>query len=80
MPVDREAAERLDKALRERLEYGLAAVRSEREHAIEIELPFLQHALGMLTAEQESAGFAYGSAAITLPAGGTAAPARLRRV
>jgi AmmeMemoRadiSam system protein B len=48
VPVDREAAERLDKALRERLGYGLAALRSEREHAIEIELPFLQHVLGSI--------------------------------
>jgi AmmeMemoRadiSam system protein B len=44
--VDTQAVDRLDQALRERLGYGMVAVRDDREHAIEIELPFLQHALG----------------------------------
>jgi AmmeMemoRadiSam system protein B len=44
--VDAQAVDQLDRAVRERLGYGLVAVRDDREHAIEIELPFLQHVLG----------------------------------
>lgn len=46
VPVDREAVGRLDTALRERLGEGLIALHSDAEHAIEIELPFLQRVLG----------------------------------
>jgi AmmeMemoRadiSam system protein B len=46
VPVDTQAVDRLDQALRECLGYGIVAVRNDREHAIEIELPFLQHVLG----------------------------------
>ena len=45
-PVDRQAVGGLDIALRERLGDGLTALRGDAEHAIEIELPFLQHVLG----------------------------------
>jgi AmmeMemoRadiSam system protein B len=45
-PIDRAAVGRLDAALRERLGEGLAAQRGDAEHAIEIELPFLQRVLG----------------------------------
>jgi AmmeMemoRadiSam system protein B len=44
--VDIPAVHQLDRALRERLGYGLTPVRNDPEHAIEIELPFLQHVLG----------------------------------
>jgi len=44
--VDIPAVHQLDQALRERLGYGLTPVRNDPEHAIEIELPFLQHVLG----------------------------------
>jgi len=44
--VDTQAVDQLNQALRERLGYGMVAVRNDREHAIEIELPFLQHVLG----------------------------------
>ena len=43
--VDTQAVDRLDQALRESLGYGMVAVRNDHEHAIEIELPFLQHVL-----------------------------------
>jgi MEMO1 family protein len=46
VPVARETVGRLDAALRERLGHGLAALRGDAEHAIEIELPFLQRVLG----------------------------------
>jgi AmmeMemoRadiSam system protein B len=44
--VDSDAAGALDRALRDRLGRGLVAVRDDDEHALEIELPFLQRALG----------------------------------
>lgn len=44
--VDAQAVDRLNQALRECLGYGMIAVRDDREHAIKIELPFLQHVLG----------------------------------
>ncbi len=46
VPLDPEAVEALDAALRARLDMGLARVRQDPEHALEIELPFLQRALG----------------------------------
>jgi AmmeMemoRadiSam system protein B len=44
--VDMPAVHQLDHALRARLGYGLTPVRNDTEHAIEVELPFLQHLLG----------------------------------
>ena len=45
IPIEREAVDWLDKSLKNSLGFGLAAVRGDREHALEIELPFLQRAL-----------------------------------
>ncbi len=44
--VDREALAQLDRELNATLGYGLTAVSHDREHSLEIELPFLQRALG----------------------------------
>jgi len=44
--VDAQAVKELDHALRERLDYGLTLLHQDREHSLEIELPFLQHILG----------------------------------
>src|SRR5258706_6561511 len=44
--VDIPAVHQLDRALHTRLGYGLTPVRNDPEHAIEVELPFLQHMLG----------------------------------
>lgn len=49
VPVDVAALERLDRELRARGGDGLAAVRGDDEHALEIELPFLQRVLGPFT-------------------------------
>ncbi len=46
VPVHREALKALDDYLRPLLGMGLAAVRHDMEHSLEIELPFLQRALG----------------------------------
>jgi hypothetical protein len=46
VPVDGEAVRRLDQILQERLGRGLKPVYNDPEHALEIELPFLQHVLG----------------------------------
>lgn len=45
IPVDKESLAALDKAMATRLGYGLTAVARDREHSLEIELPFLQRAL-----------------------------------
>jgi AmmeMemoRadiSam system protein B len=45
LPVDRQAIQMLDEALRPRLGFGLTAVANDPEHSLEIELPFLQRAL-----------------------------------
>ena len=45
VPVDIEALDALDAALRPLLGYGLRRVQNDREHSLEIELPFLQRAL-----------------------------------
>ena len=45
IPIERDAVEALDKSLKNSLGFGLAAVRGDQEHALEIELPFLQRAL-----------------------------------
>lgn len=47
--VDCDARARLDAGLRERLGAGLMSVRNDGEHALEIELPFLQRVLGDFT-------------------------------
>jgi MEMO1 family protein len=45
IPVDVEAVQRLNDSLEKELGYGLAYVRRDLEHSLEIELPFLQRAL-----------------------------------
>lgn len=45
IPVATEALAALEAALMARLGYGLTAVSNDREHSLEIELPFLQRAL-----------------------------------
>jgi hypothetical protein len=45
IPVDRQAQADLDAHLEARLGYGLARVKNDPEHSLEIELPFLQRAL-----------------------------------
>ncbi len=44
--VDGEAVAQLDALLKEKLGFGLSKVRTDPEHSLEIELPFLQRALG----------------------------------
>ncbi len=46
IPVDDEAVAVLDAHLKETLGYGLTRVAYDQEHSLEIELPFLQRALG----------------------------------
>lgn len=46
VPVDQESLQRLDDHLAARLGYGLTRVYADPEHSLEIELPFLQRALG----------------------------------
>jgi hypothetical protein len=45
IPVDFEAVQQLNDLLEAKLGYGLARVRRDREHSLEIELPFLQRAI-----------------------------------
>jgi MEMO1 family protein len=45
IPVDKAALQMLDELLEKELGYGLAYVRRDREHSLEIELPFLQRAI-----------------------------------
>ena len=45
IPVDAEAVQKLDALLEKELGFGLAYVRRDREHSLEIELPFLQRAI-----------------------------------
>ncbi len=45
VPVDREAVQQLSESLLERAGYGLTPIYRDREHSLEIELPFLQRAL-----------------------------------
>jgi hypothetical protein len=40
--VDREAQEKLNEQLKQKLGYGLAFIKNDPEHSLEIELPFLQ--------------------------------------
>lgn len=44
--VDAPALHKLDRAVQKRLDYGLQPIYHDREHSLEIELPFLQHILG----------------------------------
>jgi AmmeMemoRadiSam system protein B len=46
VPVDTDIVKALDSLLKGRLGYGLTPVAYDREHSLEIELPFLQCALG----------------------------------
>jgi AmmeMemoRadiSam system protein B len=45
VPVDRAALTELDVVLKSELDFGLSPVSRDREHSLEIELPFLQRAL-----------------------------------
>lgn len=45
IPVDAEAVQRVDSFLQEALGFGMAYIRRDREHSLEIELPFLQRVL-----------------------------------
>jgi hypothetical protein len=45
IPVDAEAVQTLDELLEKELGYGLARVRHDQEHSLEIELPFLQRVI-----------------------------------
>ncbi len=45
IPVDRECVEELDITLRKSLGFGLARIRRDPEHSLEIELPFLQRSI-----------------------------------
>jgi AmmeMemoRadiSam system protein B len=45
IPIDRGAIHELDTLLEKRLGFGTIPVREDREHSLEIELPFLQQAL-----------------------------------
>lgn len=46
IPVDREAVRAVSALLEKKAGFGLHPLRNDREHSIEIELPFLQRALG----------------------------------
>ncbi len=46
VPVDAEAVQMLDELLEKELGYRLARIRHDREHSLEIELPFLQRVIG----------------------------------
>ena len=45
IPVDAEAVEQLNRLLKEKLGFGLSGIRDDREHSLEIELPFLQRGI-----------------------------------
>jgi len=45
IPIDKPAVQELDTLLHNDLGFGLKAVRKDREHSLEIELPFLQESL-----------------------------------
>ncbi len=73
--VDTSTVDELDRALQARLGYGLTQLQPDREHSLEIELPFLQHVLGsfrllpvMIRDQRNSVAEALGQAlAETLP-------------
>jgi AmmeMemoRadiSam system protein B len=67
--VDRPAVNDLDRALEQQLGIGLTSLRHDKEHSLEIELPFLQHVLGefrllpvMMSDQQASVAEALGLA------------------
>jgi len=69
IPVDPEAVRALSEALQKRIGIALYPLRNDREHSLEIELPFLQRALGpfrllpvMVLDQRESTAEALGSA------------------
>jgi AmmeMemoRadiSam system protein B len=45
IPVDREAVKTLDAHLQSELGFGLTPIKNDREHSLEIELPFLQRSI-----------------------------------
>jgi AmmeMemoRadiSam system protein B len=45
IPIDHDTVEKINESLERSLGFGLSAVREDQEHALEIELPFLQQAL-----------------------------------
>lgn len=45
IPVDKSAVAKVDEILKSTLKFGLAPIARDREHSLEIELPFLQRAL-----------------------------------
>ena len=45
VPIDKDALNELDEALKSDLDFGLSPVSNDPEHSLEIELPFLQRAL-----------------------------------
>jgi AmmeMemoRadiSam system protein B len=45
IPIDRDAIEELDSLLTGKLGFGATPVRKDREHSLEIELPFLQQVI-----------------------------------
>jgi AmmeMemoRadiSam system protein B len=47
VPIDRQAVEDLSSRVKSRLGYGLSPVAYDQEHSLEIELPFIQRAVGM---------------------------------
>jgi AmmeMemoRadiSam system protein B len=69
IPVDQAAVRTLSAALQKRTGFPLHALRNDREHSLEIELPFLQRALGeflllpvMILDQRESTAQSLGSA------------------
>jgi AmmeMemoRadiSam system protein B len=46
VPIDKDAVRELDEILKSELGFGLSPVSNDPEHSLEIELPFLQRALG----------------------------------
>lgn len=46
VPVDQTAVQGINEVLKTRLGFGLTPLRNDLEHAVEIELPFLQHLCG----------------------------------
>ena len=69
IPVDQEAVRMLSGALKARTGFALYPLRNDREHSLEIELPFLQRALGefrllpvMILDQRESTAHALGDA------------------
>jgi AmmeMemoRadiSam system protein B len=45
IPIDKDVLKELDQSLQKKLGFGVKTVRNDREHSLEIELPFLQRAI-----------------------------------